>query len=50
MPTSTAPLHQLTRRSTAHVGKTLKVRVTFTDDDDYQHTLTSEPTTPISEA
>ena len=33
---------------TAHVGKTLKVRVTFTDDDDYEHTLTSEPTTPIT--
>ena len=33
---------------TAHVGKTLKVRVSFTDDDDYQHTLTSEPTTPIT--
>ena len=33
---------------TAHVGKTFKVRVTFTDDDDYQHTLTSEPTTPIA--
>ena len=32
----------------AHVGKTLKVRVSFTDDDDYQHTLTSEPTTPIT--
>ena len=33
---------------TTHVGKTLKVRVTFTDDDDYQHTLTSEPTTPVT--
>ena len=33
---------------TAHVGKTLKVRVTFTDDDDYEHTLTSEPTTPVT--
>ena len=33
---------------TAHVGRTLKVRVTFTDDDDYEHTLTSEPTTPIT--
>ena len=33
---------------TAHVGKTFKVRVSFTDDDDYQHTLTSEPTTPIT--
>ena len=33
---------------TAHVGRTLKVRVSFTDDDDYQHTLTSEPTTPIT--
>ena len=32
----------------AHVGKTLKVRVTFTDDDDYEHTLTSEPTTPVT--
>ena len=32
----------------AHVGRTLKVRVSFTDDDDYQHTLTSEPTTPIT--
>ncbi len=32
----------------AHVGKTFKVRVSFTDDDDYQHTLTSEPTTPIT--
>ena len=32
---------------TAHVGRTFKVRVSFTDDDDYQHTLTSEPTTPI---
>ncbi len=33
---------------TAHVGKTFKVRVSFTDDDDYQHTLTSGPTTPIT--
>ena len=33
---------------TAHVGRTLKVRVSFTDDDDYEHTLTSEPTTPIT--
>ena len=32
----------------AHVGKTLKVRVTFTDDDDYEHTLTSEPTMPVT--
>ena len=32
----------------AHVGKTFKVRVSFTDDDDYEHTLTSEPTTPIT--
>ena len=32
----------------AHVGKTLKVRVTFTDDDDYEHTLTSKPTTPVT--
>ena len=32
----------------AHVGKTFKVSVSFTDDDDYQHTLTSEPTTPIT--
>ena len=32
----------------AHVGRTFKVRVSFTDDDDYQHTLTSEPTTPIT--
>ena len=32
----------------AHVGRTLKVRVTFTDDDDYEHTLTSEPTTPVT--
>ena len=30
------------------MGKTLKVRVTFTDDDDYEHTLTSDPTTPIT--
>ena len=29
---------------TAQVGKTLKVRVSFNDDDDYEHTLTSEPT------
>ena len=33
---------------TAHVGRTFKVRVSFTDDDDYQHTLTSDPTTPIT--
>ena len=33
---------------TAHVGRTFKVRVSFTDDDDYEHTLTSEPTTPIT--
>ena len=33
----------------AHVGRTFKVRVSFTDDDDYQHTLTSEPTTPITQ-
>ena len=32
----------------AHVGKTFKVSVSFTDDDDYQHTLTSGPTTPIT--
>ena len=32
----------------AHVGRTFKVSVSFTDDDDYQHTLTSEPTTPIT--
>ena len=32
----------------AHVGKTFKARVSFTDDDDYQHTLTSGPTTPIT--
>ena len=32
----------------AHVGRTLKVRVSFTDDDDYQHTLTSKPTTPVT--
>ena len=30
------------------MGKTFKVRVSFTDDDDHQHTLTSEPTTPIT--
>ena len=33
----------------AHVGQTFKVRVTFTDDDDYQHTLTSEATSPITQ-
>ena len=33
----------------AHVGKTFKARVSFTDDDDYQHTLTSKPTTPITQ-
>ena len=33
---------------TAQVGKTLKVRVSFNDDDDYEHTLTSEPTIPIT--
>ena len=33
----------------AHVGQTFKVRVSFTDDDDYQHTLTSEATSPITQ-
>ena len=33
---------------TGDVGRTLRVKVTFTDDDDYEHTLTSEPTTPIT--
>ena len=33
----------------AHVGKTFKVRVSFTDDDGYEHTLTSEATTPIAQ-
>ena len=32
----------------ADVGKTFRVKVSFTDDDDYQHTLTSEPTPPVT--
>ena len=31
------------------VGNTFKVRVSFTDDDGYAHTLTSESTTPITQ-
>ena len=42
---ATAPTH--TPRA-AHAGRTFRVRVSFTDDDDYRHTLTSEPTTPIT--
>ena len=32
----------------AHVGNTFKVRVSFSDDDGYQHTLTSAATTPLT--
>ncbi len=32
----------------ADVGRTFRVKVTFTDDDGYEHTLTSEPTAPIT--
>ena len=31
------------------VGNTFKVRVSFTDDDDYAHTLTSEATIPLTQ-
>ena len=31
------------------VGNTFKVRVSFTDDDGYAHTLTSEATTPLAQ-
>ena len=33
----------------AHVGNTFKVRVSFTDDDDYQHTLTSAASDAVTQ-